>query len=41
MNAKHKRGSSLSERDMFEPKAVAVHLKDVNVVGKTIEQRAG
>ena len=24
---------------MFEPKAVAVHLEDVNVVGKAIEQR--
>jgi hypothetical protein len=26
---------------VFEPEAVAVHLEDVNVVGKPIEQRAG
>jgi hypothetical protein len=26
---------------VFEPKAVAVQLEDVNVVGKAIEQRAG
>ena len=26
---------------MFEPKAVAVHLENVNVVGEAIEQRAG
>ena len=26
---------------VFEPEAVAVHLEDVNVVGKAIEQRAG
>jgi len=25
---------------VFEPEAVAVHLEDVNVVGKAIEQRA-
>jgi hypothetical protein len=26
---------------VFEPKAVAVHLEDVNVVGEAIEERAG
>jgi hypothetical protein len=26
---------------VFEPEAVAVHLEDMNVMGKTIEQRAG
>jgi len=26
---------------VFESKAVAVHLEDMNVVGKAIEQRAG
>jgi hypothetical protein len=25
---------------VFEPEAVAIHLEDVNVVGKAIEQRA-
>ena len=26
---------------VFEPEAVAIHLEDMDVVGKTIEQRAG